>query len=343
MTEHIIVLGTGGTIAGTAASSSDHTGYTAAQLGVDALLRAVPGLQAALKGSVLKSEQVAQLDSKDMDFETMLQLAKRCAFHLAQQDVKAIVITHGTDTLEETAYFLHRVIPPELQSKPVVMTCAMRPATSTEADGPRNLRDAVTLAADAQARGVLVVCAGQVHHALAVQKTHSYALDAFSSGDVALGELGALGQVHQGVVLWHAASKAIFEKNEPLALVKHASSAMHLIVKERVTWPRVEILMNHTQASGAVVRALLMDSTLASSALDGHGPLRGIVVAGTGNGTVSQALQTALSQAKEQGVQMVVASRCAWGGVRDNDVPTQPLSAVKARVELVLNLLAQAA
>lgn len=185
MTEHIIVLGTGGTIAGTAASSSDHTGYTAAQLGVDALLKAVPGLQAALKGLVLKSEQVAQLDSKDMDFETMLQLAKRCAFHLAQQDVKAVVITHGTDTLEETAYFLHRVIPPELQSKPVVMTCAMRPATSTQADGPRNLRDAVTLAADAQARGVLVVCAGQVHHALAVQKTHSYALDAFSSGDVA--------------------------------------------------------------------------------------------------------------------------------------------------------------
>lgn len=98
--------------------------------------------------------------------------------------------------------------------------------------------------------------------------------------------------------------------------------------------------MNHTQASGAVVRALLMDSTLASSALDGHGPLRGIVVAGTGNGTVSQALQTALAQAQEQGVQIVVASRCAWGGVRDNDVPTQPLSAVKARVELVLNLLA---
>jgi L-asparaginase len=341
MNEQMIVLGTGGTIAGTATSSNDHTGYTAAQLSVDALLSGVPGLQAALKGALLKSEQIAQLDSKDMDFETMLRLAKRCAFHLAQSDVKAVIITHGTDTLEETAYFLHRVIPPELQSKPVVMTCAMRPATSSEADGPRNLRDAVTLASDARARGVLVVCAGHVHHALAVQKTHSYALDAFSSGDVALGELGALGQVKDGVVLWQAASKAIFKQNQPLALIKYAQNAMHLIVKEGMAWPRVEILMNHAQASGAVVRALLADSRLDRSELEDDDPLRGIVVAGTGNGTVSQALQTALAQAQEQGVHVVMASRCAWGGVRDNDVVTQSLSAVKARVELVLNLLAQ--
>jgi L-asparaginase len=341
MPEHMIVLGTGGTIAGTSASSSDHTGYTAAQLGVDALLDGVPGLQAALKGAVLKAEQVAQLDSKDMDFETMRRLAKRCAFYLSQEDVKAVVITHGTDTLEETAYFLHRVIAPALQAKPVVMTCAMRPATSSEADGPRNLRDAVIVAADAQARGVLVVCAGQVHHALAVQKMHSYAQDAFSSGDTALGEWGPLGQVHQGTVKWHAASKAVFQRSQLSALVQPELGMMPLWGDDAVVWPRVEILMNHTQASGAVVRALLMDSKMVSSASESHCLLRGIVVAGTGNGTVSQALQAALAQAQEQGVHIVVTSRCAWGGVRDNDVSTQPLSAVKARVQLVLNLLTQ--
>lgn len=333
MTEQIVVLGTGGTIAGTATSSSNHTGYTAAQLGVDSLLANVPGLQAALKGAALHTEQIAQLDSKDMDFETMLRLAKRCAFHLAQPQVKAIIITHGTDTLEETAYFLHRVIPPELQTKPVVMTCAMRPATSSQADGPRNLRDAVTLASDAQARGVLVVCAGEVHHAVAVQKTHSYALNAFSSGDAALGELGAMGQVREATVLWHATGQAFFESNQPLALIKSAPSAMHLIVKETVQWPRVEIVLNHAQARGAIVRALLADA-------QPDDPLRGIVVAGTGNGTVSQALQDALSKAQEQGVQVMIASRCAWGGVRDNAVSTNALSAVKTRVELVLKLLA---
>ncbi|NJS37241.1 MAG: asparaginase [Brachymonas sp.] len=130
-------MGTGGTIAGTAASSSDHTGYTAAQLSVQDLLKCVPGMQEALRGDALESEQVAQLDSKDMDFATMTRIAQRCAHHLAQADVRGIVITHGTDTLEETAYFLHLVLGNAcaelITQKPVVLTCAMRPATSSEA------------------------------------------------------------------------------------------------------------------------------------------------------------------------------------------------------------------
>ena len=339
MNQHIIVLGTGGTIAGTATASNDQTGYTAAQLGVDALLRSVPGLQAALKDAVLESEQVAQLDSKDIDFTTMALLAQRCAFHLARAHIKAVVITHGTDTLEETAYLLHRMIAPALQSKPVLMTCAMRPATSSQADGPGNLHDAVTLAGDALARGVLVVCAGQVHHALAVQKIHSFALNAFSSGDVALGESGILGRVTNGDVTWSAASPTFFDENQALSLSKYALDAIELIVNQKDTWPRVEIVMNHAQADGSVVRALLADSNRSDSQSQA---LRGIVVAGTGNGTASTALEVALMEAQAQGVEVVMASRCAWGGVRDNDVAKQTLSAVKARIDLILKLLEKA-
>ncbi len=331
MTEQIIVLGTGGTIAGTANSVSDHTGYTAAQIGIASLLESVSGLQAALQGRELKAEQVAQLDSKDMDFNTMLHLARRCALYLSQPQVKSIVITHGTDTLEETAYFLHRVIPTALQAKPIVLTCAMRPATSSEADGPRNLRDAVRVALEPHSRGVLVVCAGDVHHALAVQKVHTYALNAFSSGDVACGELGVVAQVVGDQLIWHTAVQQSLKQNMGLDSIEYACGATELIANEaseQVAWPRVEIVLNHTQATGSVVRSLLEASR--SDDL-----LRGIVVAGTGNGTVSEALQTALDEAQSKGIEVVIASRCAWGGVH----AASPLSAAKARIELILRLV----
>jgi L-asparaginase len=158
----VVVLGTGGTIAGTAASATDAVGYTAAQLGVAQLVAAVP----ALAGLDLDCEQVAQLDSKDMDIATWQRLAQRCAFHLARAEVAGVVVTHGTDTLEETAYLLHRVLAP---AKPLVLTAAMRPATSVQADGPQNLLDAV----------------------------HSHRLDAFDAGDA-----GALAAVEEGRLRW---------------------------------------------------------------------------------------------------------------------------------------------
>ncbi len=140
----VVVLGTGGTIAGRASCASDNIGYTAAQVGVADLLASVPGLDAVLAGHRLHSEQVAQVDSKDMGFALWQALASRISDHLAQPDVTGVVITHGTDTLEETAYFLHAVLPLALQnSKPVVLTCAMRPATALSPDGPQNLLDAV--------------------------------------------------------------------------------------------------------------------------------------------------------------------------------------------------------
>jgi L-asparaginase len=335
----LVVLGTGGTIAGTASSASDHTGYTAAQVSVAALLQAVPGLQDALQGHALVSEQVAQLDSKDMDFSTMRLLAQRCAYFLAQPHTSGIIITHGTDTLEETAYFLHCVIPPELQSKPVVLTCAMRPATSSQADGPRNLRDAVVLAREPRARGVLAVCAGDVHHAVLVQKVHTSALNAFSSGDVALGEPGRIGQVQGGQVHWSTQAEDIYQQNSPLAPVFTGLFAIKSIVNKSpatIIWPRVEIILNHSHATGSIVRALLASSTP-------QDPLRGLVVAGTGNGTVSESLEMALSGIATDAIKVVLASRCGFGPVQSNNLtcPATPsnLSYAKKRIHLMLELL----
>ncbi len=130
----IVVLATGGTLAGTAADPGDNIGYRAAQLGIDQLLEAIP----ALRGLPVQAEQVAQIDSKDMSFEIWRALALRCRHWLAQVDVAGLVITHGTDTLEETAFFLQSVLAP---AKPVVLTAAMRPATALLADGPQNIVD----------------------------------------------------------------------------------------------------------------------------------------------------------------------------------------------------------
>ena len=178
MRKKIVFLGTGGTIAGTARHSTDNLGYTAAQLGVGDLIGAIPGLSQALAGQTLLAEQVAQLDSKDMDFEVWQALALRTAHFLAQDDVAGIVITHGTDTLEETAYFLHAVLPrADLLHKPVVLTCAMRPASSAAPDGPQNVLDAVAVVSTPGACGVVVVCAGTVHGAVGLQKVHPYRLD----------------------------------------------------------------------------------------------------------------------------------------------------------------------
>ena len=196
----IVVLGTGGTIAGKAGSAGDNIGYVAGQVGVQELLEAVPGLMQAAQGP-LQMEQVAQIDSKDMEFSVWSDLATRCLRYLADDTARAIVITHGTDTLEETAWFLQSVLN---ATKPVVLTCAMRPATAMAPDGPQNLLDAMAVATAPGARGVLAVCAGVVHGARQVQKVHPYRVDAFSSG-----ETGPLGWVEEGHVRWAEKSQQL--------------------------------------------------------------------------------------------------------------------------------------
>ena len=346
----LLILGTGGTIAGTANSAHDHTGYTAAQIGVAQLLAGVPQAQSLLAGRPVQLEQIAQIDSKDMDWSTMARLALRCAQALQDDGICAVLITHGTDTLEETAFFLHTVLGPLLQGSPkaIVLTCAMRPATSSESDGPRNLRDALAVALHAQARGVLCVCAGQIHHGAAVQKINTFALDAFSSG-----EYGVAGRVGAGVhtpaavdVVWALAPVL---QGTPLAVdaqcnnnltdvtVKWSYVAIENIANIQL-WPRVEILHSHAQADGYIVEALL-----GHMAQTGIAPLRGLVVAGTGNGTLGAALEAALLQASARGILVWRVSRCAFGKVSPTPHDALPcvadLGAAKARVAMVLELL----
>jgi L-asparaginase len=295
-TKKIVVLATGGTIAGLASDAAKPQNYTAGQVAVADLLQGV-----AHGGIELLSEQVAQIDSKDMSFAVWQSLLARVSHCLEQDDVQGVVITHGTDTLEETAYFLQTVLQP---TKPVAMTCAMLPANAPDSDGPGNLKDALAWVQQPAASGVSVVCAGQVHAGNAVQKSHSHQRNPFTS------------QV--GVT--------------PAAL-RVPSVAQVLACKH---WPRVELVFNHAGADGRLVRALMA-----------HDAPQGWVVAGTGNGTLHHDLEAALLAAQKQGAQVLRASRCAQGGVQSREADVLPhaggLTAVQARVALLMHLLAQQA
>jgi L-asparaginase len=305
----IVVLATGGTLAGTAVDPGDNIGYRAAQLGIEELLAAIP----VLRGLPLQAEQVAQIDSKDMSFEIWRALASRCAHWLAQDDVAGLVITHGTDTLEETAFFLQSVLAP---ARPVVLTCAMRPASALLADGPQNIVDSVAVASTPGARGVVAVCAGAIHSAFDVVKQHSYRLDAFSSGDA-----GAIGYVEEGRVRLLRDWPAPGADQQPMMDALAATAS----------WPRVEIVMSHAGAGRAVVEALVAQG------------VDGLVVAATGNGTVHHELESALREAQARGVSVVRATRCPQGRILahpDDGLPDAgSLSPVKARIALLLDLL----
>jgi L-asparaginase len=302
----IVVLATGGTVAGTATSASDNLGYTAATLGIAELLGAIE----SLRDLPLVTEQVAQIDSKDMDNAVWARLAQRCAHWLAQADVQGIVITHGTDTLEETAYLLQALLAP---SKPVVLTCAMRPATALGADGPQNIVDAVAIAGWPGARGVVAVCAGTVHGALDVRKVHTYRLNAFSSGDA-----GPIGYVEEG--------RLRLLRDWPEGI------AAGIELPADGDWPQVEIVTSHGGTGVRMVQALVA-----------HG-VRGIVVAGTGNGSIHHELEGALRAAQAAGVKVLRVTRCAEGVVMGHDNDGFPsahaLSPVKARLALQLELMA---
>ena len=303
----VVILGTGGTIAGASSVAGDNVGYTAAQRSVADLLAAVP----ALAGTPVQAEQVAQLDSKDMDATTWQALARAVAQHLARPAVQGIVVTHGTDTLEETAWLLQQVLAP---AKPVVLVAAMRPATALAADGPQNLLDAVAVARTPGARGVVAVLAGQAHAADRVRKVHTYRTDAFSSGDA-----GPLGVVEEGVLRRFADWPA----GVPLGL--------DVLDADPAQWPWVEIVTSHAAARGDAVRALVAAG------------VQGLVVAGTGNGSVHRALQQALDEAQAAGLPVWPSSRCAGGvlvpapGAAPS--PAAAMSPWQARLALQLQLL----
>ncbi|WP_457809247.1 asparaginase [Kushneria sp. EE4] len=308
----LVVLGTGGTIAGSSSEIGANLGYTSGTVAVEDLLGGIE----APDGVTLQAEQIAQLDSKDMDVATWCALRKRCDYWLGQEDIAGVVITHGTDTIEETAFLLHSVLP---STKPVVLTCAMRPATARMPDGPQNLRDALVVAATSEATGVTVVCAGEIHGALDVRKDHPYRLNAFSSGDA-----GPIGYVEEGAV------------RQLRSWPRPESSDQNALPDAR-HWPRVEIVLSHAGASGALIDTLVRERQSGASE-----PVAGIVLGATGNASLHRDLEQAALRAQAAGIEVRVAARCNEGRLLPTPDAAFPimaaLSPVKARIALMLAL-----
>jgi L-asparaginase len=311
---NVVVLATGGTIAG-AAGSDVQSGYTSGQVGVEQLLNAVPQ---ARKLANLRGEQISNIGSQDMNDEVWIKLATRVNELLAMPDVTGVVITHGTDTIEETAYFLNLVTKSD---KPVVLTASMRPSTALSADGPLNYYNAVAIAADpnAKGRGVLVVVNDWIHGAASLTKTSTTAVQTFMSP-----LSGLIGTVAYGTPEWYRG---------PVG--KHGLTSDFSVDKSTVL-PRVDIIMATENMDGALINA-----AAAAGA-------KGIVIAGVGNGNMTETALKALSAQAQKGVVGVRSSRVTTGQVGRNvevnddkmgTVASLGLNPQKARVLLRLALL----
>jgi L-asparaginase len=312
----VVVLATGGTIAG-AAASDVQAAYTSGQVGVEQLLAAVPQ---AKKLAALRGEQISNIGSQDMNDEVWLKLARRINQLAAMPDVDGIVITHGTDTIEETAYFLNLVVK---SKKPVVLTAAMRPSTALSADGPLNFYNAVAVAAnkDAAGRGVLVVVNDWIHGAASLTKTSTTAVQTFLSP-----VRGLIGTVAYGDAEFYRGPVGRNTVDSEFSLDGVS------------TLPRVDIIMAHENMDGA-----LIDAAVAAGA-------KGVVIAGVGNGNITQAALATLAAQSQKGIVCVRSSRVVTGRVGrnvevDDDklglVASEDLNPQKARVLLRLALLKQ--
>ena len=311
---NIVILATGGTIAGAAASGTQ-SAYTSGAVTIDAMLKAVPGIE---KLANIKGEQISNVGSQDISFDIMLKLAKRINELLATPDVDGIVITHGTDTMEETAYFLNLTVKSD---KPVVMVGSMRPSTAVSADGPLNLYNAVAVAADPQAkgRGVLVVMNDQIHAAHSLTKTSTTSVQTFMSP-------------LRGVVGVTAYGKNDWYNNPPW---KHTSQS-EFDISNVTKLPRVDIVF-----ADADMEPDLIDASVNAGA-------KGIVIAGVGNGNMNKVSVEAAARAVKKGVVVVRSSRVATGmvdrNVEVNDdelgfIASDELNPQKSRILLSLALL----
>ena len=272
----VVVLATGGTIA---SRQNITQGTSMPSLSGDQLVDAVPALK---KVARVRSEQIANVGSRDMTPALWVRIAARANELLAQPDVAGIVITHGTDTLEETAYFLDLTI---ASSKPVVVVASQRPASDPDSDGPRNLLDAVRVAVSPEAagKGVLVVLNGQINAARDVTKTHTSQVETFRS--LEFGELGI------------ADSDAVRFYRAPLR-------RQTIAVDGRTQLGRVEIVYNYAGADGRLIRALIREEGLA-----------GLVVAGVGLGNVTAGVADAIEEARAKGVPVVIGTRVLSGRI----------------------------
>ena len=311
---HVVILATGGTIAGTASSSTATVGYAVATVGVQALIAAVPELG---RIAVVRGEQVLQIASENMTPQLWLKLGKRVAEVLAEPDVAGVVITHGTDTLEETAYFLDLTVHSD---KPIVLVGAMRPATSISADGPMNLYEAVLVAASREAvgRGTLVCMDDEIDAAREVTKTNTTALDTFRTPVV-----GSLGVISGG--------RPVFYRSP----ARRHNTGSEFDVTALAELPRVDIVPAYAGAGRGAV-----DFAISSGA-------RGIVYAAVGDGSVPLDVRPAFAEARKKGVVVVRSSRVGSGAVVRNGeisddefdlVAADNLNPQKARILLMLAL-----
>src|SRR5213595_2947458 len=312
---NVMILATGGTIAGSGATSTATVGYQSATVAVQRLIEAVPELK---KAANVKGEQVFQIASENMNNESWLKLAKRVNELLAQDDVDGIVITHGTDTIEETSYFLNLVVK---SRKPVVIVGAMRPSTAISADGPVNLYNAVTLAGspDAVGKGVLVVLNDQINGARDVTKTNTANADTFRS--------------------WELAFLGYMQDNKPhfyrLSTRKHTADT-EFDVSKLESLPQVDIVYGY-----ANMNRIPIDAFVAAGD-------KGIVHAGVGDGSLARpAVEPALIEARKKGVIIVRSSRVGNGIVARNGeakddemdyVVSDTLNPQKARILVMLAL-----
>jgi L-asparaginase len=309
-----MILATGGTIAG-AAETGTQPGYTSGQVPIEGMIAAVPGIDALAEVS---GEQLANVGSQDITFAIMIELANRINTLLDSGNIDGVVVTHGTDTMEETAHFLNLTVK---NKKPVVMTGAMRPATAMSADGPLNLFNAVAVAADpaAAGRGVLVVMNDRIHGAHSLTKTNTTSVETFLSP-----VNGLIGTVIYGKITYFR-----------FPFRRHTYRS-EFAVDGVTDLPRVDILY-----ACADMPADLVDCSISRGA-------RGIVIAGDGNGNMSAETVQQATRAAAQGTVIVRSSRVPTGTVSrnveiDDDslgfIVSDELNPAKARILLMLALL----
>ncbi len=311
---NVMILATGGTIAGAGATGAQ-SAYQSGAVSIGSMIAAVPGIE---KLANIKGEQVSNVGSQDMTFDILLKLAKRINELLATDEVDGIVVTHGTDTMEESAYFLNLVVKSD---KPVVLVGSMRPSTAISADGPLNLYEAVGVAADPQAkgRGVLVVMNNWIHGAHSLTKTSTTAVQTFMSP-------------LRGLVGISAYGKNDFY-NSPTW--KHTTES-EFDISGVTKFPRVDIIYACEDMSPD-----LIDESA-------NGGAKGIVIAGVGNGNMNKAAVEAAARAVKKGVVVVRSSRVITGDVgrnvevKDDEygfIASQELNPQKSRILLTLALL----
>src|SRR6476469_4199252 len=309
----VIILATGGTIAG-AGASADRAGYTAGKIPIEDLIGAIPTVK---KIATITGEQISSVGSQDMTIDIWKKLAVRINEIIAKKQADAIVVTHGTDTQEETAYFLDLVVP---SAMPVVLTGSMRPATAISADGPKNLYDAITVAINpkSKGRGVLVSFNEGIFDGREVMKMSTTFTNAFGSPNT-----GPIGHAYDGKVEYYANATREVNPQNPV------------VIKADTKLPRVDIVYMYADAPSDMIDMLIAKK------------VDGIVIAGVGNGNFNKAYMDAVKRAVQAGIVVCRASRTHSGRVvledeiNDDELGTivsDDLTPQKARVMLMLGL-----